>query len=85
MEVTIMFESFGSFTMVFALLTFIAVLGIIFQKQIDELEDRFDEYMTRRKQERVSHTPDKRAEALHRVPSSAGRSKTAARKNHRAA
>lgn len=39
-----MFETFGSFTVVFALLTFIAVLGIIFQKQIDELEDRFDEW-----------------------------------------
>lgn len=39
-----MFESFGQFTTVFSLLTFIAVLRIVFQKQIDELENKYDEW-----------------------------------------
>lgn len=47
-----MFESFGAFTAVFSSLTGLLLLGIIFKEPIFALEDKFDAWVDRKKEER---------------------------------
>lgn len=78
-EVNIMVELFSSFTTTFFFLVGLAALGIIFEKQLIALEDKFDAWVASKRSSKKSAAPVKQIKRS--TPSAVRINKSAPAKN----